>query len=102
MENSFPPLPAVGRHAYIESLKGPSRSNSFKLDEGYSDETRSQPEIDAARNDTTAGECTENEASLPLPEWVTGLSETVRAGKFLNDSRTVVPCYVQQSSVVLT
>jgi len=48
----------------------PSLSPSFKLDEGYSDETRSQSDKDIVLDNV-----------MMLPEWVLSQSETDRAGK---------------------
>ena len=48
----------------------PSLSPSFKLDEGYSDETRSQSDKDIVSDN-----------AMMLPEWVLAQSEVDRAGK---------------------
>lgn len=49
----------------------PSLSPSFKLDEGYSDETRSQSDKDLVPDH-----------ALMLPDWVLAQSEADRAGKY--------------------
>jgi F-box and WD-40 domain protein 1/11 len=51
----------------------PSLSPAFKLDEGYSDDTRSQPDKDLASDNV-----------MSLPEWVLAQSETDRAGESCN------------------
>lgn len=48
----------------------PTLSPSFKLDEGYSDETRSQSDKDIVSDN-----------AMMLPEWVLAQSESDRAGK---------------------
>lgn len=56
---------------------------SSKIDEGYSDETRSQGENDAlARPDARTGEGAAVTASqgVALPDWVMDLSEGDRSG----------------------
>lgn len=45
----------------------------FKLDEGYSDDTRSQTDNDAPLTD-----------AVPLPDWILACSESDRAGWLLN------------------
>jgi F-box and WD-40 domain protein 1/11 len=49
----------------------PSLSPAFKLDEGYSDDTRSQPDKDLVSDNV-----------MSLPEWVLAQSEADRAGKW--------------------
>lgn len=56
-----------------------SLSPSFKVDEGYSDDTRSQSEKDSI-----------NENVMMLPEWVLAQSEASRAGKYLSDSNDLL------------
>lgn len=48
----------------------PSLSPSFKLDEGYSDETRSQPDKESVPENV-----------IMLPDWVFAQGEAHRAGK---------------------
>lgn len=54
----------------IPGSAAPSLSPSFKLDEGYSDETRSQSDKDPVPDNT-----------MMLPDWVLAQSETDRAGQ---------------------
>lgn len=51
----------------------PSLSPSLKLDEGYSDETRSQSDKDLASDN-----------AMLLPDWARAQSETDRAGKYFS------------------
>lgn len=64
----IPHVVALNARAYPPS----SVSNSFKLDEGYSDETRSQPDTDpkALLND-----------GMMLLDWLSTQSESDRAGR---------------------
>lgn len=55
---------------YRSDFASPSLAASFKLDEGYSDETRSQPDHDAK---PSPGE------AMTLPDWVLAHSEAERA-----------------------
>lgn len=50
----------------------PSLSPAFKLDEGYSDDTRSQSDKDLVADNV-----------MSLPEWVLAQSEADRAGEWL-------------------
>lgn len=50
-----------------------SVATSFKLDEGYSDETRSQAENEVAQM---------SDEALKLPGWILAHGETERAGAF--------------------
>lgn len=53
---------------------------SFKLDEGYSEETRSQAESDTGfRSLSLSGEMVLDSG---LPSWITSMSETDRTGTF--------------------
>lgn len=58
---------------YRPDFPTPSVAGSFKLDEGYSDETRSQAENEAAQMP---------EEALKLPGWVLAHNEADRAGAF--------------------
>ena len=54
----------------------------FRLDEGYSEDTRSQSEGDAMRLDPGPAEVEElTQSQLELPDWVKNLSEVQRSGK---------------------
>ena len=69
---------------YIAAFQSAASMNApFKIDEGYSEETRSQNESDAPmRSGSRDSDLPDQEAAtmLPLPEWVLGLSETDRSG----------------------
>lgn len=54
----------------VPELSAPSLSPSFRLDEGYSDDTRSQADKDLGSDNVMA-----------LPNWVLAQSEAGRAGK---------------------
>lgn len=58
------------------------RVMSFKFDEGYSEDTRSQSENDVAmRGGTMLGDVAEHDQQVPLPHWVMGLDEAARSGE---------------------
>lgn len=63
-----------GAASYPSDLTAPSLSAPFKLDEGYSDETRSQPDKDFLNSPP--------DDVMPLPDWVNAYSEAERAGEF--------------------
>jgi F-box and WD-40 domain protein 1/11 len=56
--------------ATVSDFSAPSLSPSFKLDEGYSDDTRSQADKDLGTDNV-----------MTLPNWVLAQSEAGRAGK---------------------
>lgn len=56
----------------VSDFPVPSLSPSFKLDEGYSDDTRSQADKDLGPDN-----------AMTLPNWVLAQSEAGRAGKFI-------------------
>ncbi|XRM47694.1 hypothetical protein ABZX51_010662 [Aspergillus tubingensis] len=60
-----------GAASYPSDLTAPSLSAPFKLDEGYSDETRSQPDKDFLNSPP--------DDVMPLPDWVNAYSEAERA-----------------------
>ncbi|KAJ5089568.1 hypothetical protein N7532_008252 [Penicillium argentinense] len=55
----------------FSGYSAPSLSPSFKLDEGYSDDTRSQPDKETVSDD-----------AMVLPDWVLSQNEADRAGTF--------------------
>jgi F-box and WD-40 domain protein 1/11 len=57
--------------ATIPGFPAPSLSPSFKLDEGYSDDTRSQADKDLGSDNVMA-----------LPNWILAQSEAGRAGEY--------------------
>lgn len=70
-----PTRPALRLQATtLSGYSAPSLSPSFKLDEGYSDDTRSQSEKELVP-----------ENAMMLPDWVLSQNETDRAGKILSD-----------------
>lgn len=62
----------------VPEFSAPSLSPSFRLDEGYSDDTRSQADKDLGSDNVMA-----------LPNWVLAQSEAGRAGKI---SLSLSPC----------
>jgi F-box and WD-40 domain protein 1/11 len=76
----------------ISEFSAPSLSPSFKLDEGYSDDTRSQADKDLGSDNVMA-----------LPNWVLAQSEAGRAGK-ISLSLSLCPldnCYEREASAFL-
>ena len=75
---------AFSNSPYIAAFQSAaSMSAPFKIDEGYSEETRSQNGSDAAvRADSRDSELPDQEITpiCPLPDWVLGLSEADRSG----------------------
>lgn len=59
----------------VPAFPAPSLSPSFKLDEGYSDDTRSQADKDLGSDNV-----------MTLPNWVLAQSEAGRAGKIASFS----------------
>ena len=54
---------------------------AFKLDEGYSEDTRSQSGSDTImRTDSRLGEGLDQDTQFPLPEWVLNMNEGDRSG----------------------
>lgn len=79
------PVPPPGTSPLARLQAGKYRAGFgtplFKLDEGYSDETKSQGEIDSAQD------------MLVLPDWLLEHSEADRAGmRFVLDLRTARTC----------
>ena len=68
---------------------------SFKIDEGYSEETRSLSDGDLAmRVDSNLGLSNADKIhTIPLPIWITELGEADRKGKTLNTSCLSVTHY---------
>lgn len=67
--SSHPPLPRT------------SLQTTFKLDEGYSEETRSQAESDSAfQSPSRSEEVAMVSADLGIPAWITSLGEAERSG----------------------
>lgn len=61
-----------------------SNMNSpFRLDEGYSEDTRSQSEADVMRVDSGLADVDDRspQTTLDLPDWVKSLTEAERSGK---------------------
>ena len=77
----------LGSPHYFTNLKGSNVNTSFKLDEGYSEETRSQ----SGGSDTLMGndalilDLSEDAADLRPPDWVLNMNENERSG---NQTRT--------------
>lgn len=66
------PKPQAGK--YRGEFAPPSALASFKLDEGYSDETRSQAENEVIQT---------SDEGVGLPSWILAHNETDRAGNIL-------------------
>ena len=62
--------PTLRLQTTVADFPAPSLSPTFKLDEGYSDETRSQAEKDPGSDNV-----------MMLPNWVLAQSEAGRAGE---------------------
>lgn len=61
--------------------RSPMQTTSFRIDEGYSEETRSQAGSDAASpSPSRAEEMPLVPAELGIPAWVATLSEAERSG----------------------
>ncbi|KAL1965065.1 hypothetical protein VTN77DRAFT_6125 [Rasamsonia byssochlamydoides] len=69
-EAGIPPLLRMRAANYRSGFAAPPLAASFKLDEGYSDETRSQPDNEASLKSADA---------MSLPEWILAYSEAERA-----------------------
>ena len=69
-DDLIPPTLRLQTNAVSPEFPAPSLSPSFKLDEGYSDETRSQAEKDLGSDNV-----------MTLPNWVLAQSEAGRAGR---------------------
>ena len=100
---------AYAAQPFLPALKN-NMNSPFRLDEGYSEDTRSQSEGDAMRVDPAAGDVEERSAhsQLELPDWVKNLSEVQRSGESsplsFNSaprSRGVEVCVLGRSSFVL-
>lgn len=59
---------------HANNLAAPSLSTSFKVDEGYSDETKSQSDRESKPS---------TEDVITLPDWLLTHSEADRAGEYL-------------------
>lgn len=67
---------------FHSQLSTPFMPPSFKLDEGYSEETRSQSESEAATPESVkSGDMAMLAPGLTLPGWMTTLGEVERSGK---------------------
>ena len=75
----------------VPEFSAPSLSPSFRLDEGYSDDTRSQADKDLGSDNVMA-----------LPNWVLAQSEAGRAGKIsLSLSPVVIATSAQHPLLLL-
>ena len=78
MDREVPSIqPGNPLHFPLSSPSFPA-NKTFKLDEGYSDESKSPSEQDLNPSPTT----NPNDA-MPLPDWILAQSEHHRAGMFL-------------------
>jgi hypothetical protein len=75
-EAGMPPSLRVRAGSYRSGFAAPSLAASFRLDEGYSDETRSQPDNEGSLILTDA---------MPLPDWLLTHSEADRSGTWERD-----------------
>ena len=71
-----------GGASYLPTFRPSSSMNAvFKLDEGYSEDTRSQSGSDTImRTDSRLGEGLDQDTQFPLPEWVLNMNEGDRSG----------------------
>lgn len=81
-EAGIPHLLSLQAANYRSDFTAPPLAASFKLDEGYSDETRSQAENEANPS---------SEDVMTLPGWVLAHSEADRAGKVPTQAPRVIP-----------
>jgi F-box and WD-40 domain protein 1/11 len=73
------------------SFLQPFKSNTFKLDEGYSEDTRSQAGSEM-RADSRMGDIMDHEPSQSLlPDWVVNMNEAERSGRLLPRPRLYTP-----------
>lgn len=72
----------LGSPPYFANLKNTSVNTSYKLDEGYSEETRSQSggSDTLMSNDALVVDTSEDGTGLRLPEWVLSMNENERSG----------------------
>ena len=77
-------------HPFLAALKTTSNmQNAYRLDEGYSEDTRSQAGSEM-RADSRMGETSDNEPAQILPDWVSSMTEYERSGashRILNAAR---------------
>ena len=70
-----------GGASYLPTFRPSSMNAVFKLDEGYSEDTRSQSGSDTImRTDSRLGEGLDQDTQFPLPEWVLNMNEGDRSG----------------------
>ena len=68
--------------SYVLIMKNSNMNHTYKVDEGYSEETRSQSggsDI-VMGNDASVVDICENESRFALPKWLLDLSESERRG----------------------
>ena len=72
----------LGSPQHVTNLKSTNTNASFKLDEGYSEETRSQSggSDTLMGNDALVLDLSEDGTDLRLPDWVLGMNENERSG----------------------
>jgi F-box and WD-40 domain protein 1/11 len=74
------PFRNSGHPPFAPSFLNNFKSNTFKLDEGYSEDTRSQAGSEM-RADSRMGDIMDQDASPSLlPDWVVNMNETERSG----------------------
>ena len=78
----------LGTPQYLTNLKSDNVNTSFKLDEGYSEETRSQSggSDTLMGNDAPTFDPSEDATDLRLPEWILIMNENERSGKYSHRS----------------
>lgn len=72
---------------YLQAFRPASSMSANKIDEGYSEDTRSQSGSDLVmRLDPRLGESAamDQEPQFSLPEWVLNMSEPERSGKIIS------------------
>lgn len=74
--------PFASQAPFLHDYTNTKMGTPFKLDEGFSEDTRSQSEVDAAmRSEPQLSETAEDSTSrITLPGWILSLPENERAG----------------------
>lgn len=74
--------PFASQAPYLHDYSNAKMGTPFKLDEGFSEDTRSQSEVDTAmRSEPQLSEPAEETTSrAPLPDWILRLPEHDRSG----------------------
>ena len=78
----------LGSPHYVSDLKSTNINISYKVDEGYSEETRSQSggSDTLMGNDALVLDLSEDGTDLRLPDWVLSMNDNERSGNLKYDS----------------